>query len=61
MPDLSVAICTYNERGNVPLVCERLAATLNGGGVDWEIIFSGDPSIDAPNRRFSPCASATRA
>jgi hypothetical protein len=46
MPDLSVVIRTYNERGNVPLVCERLAATLNGGGVDWEIIFSVDPSID---------------
>jgi dolichol-phosphate mannosyltransferase len=46
MPDLSVVIPTYNERGNVPLVYERLSSTLDGAGLDWEIIFSVDPSID---------------
>jgi polyisoprenyl-phosphate glycosyltransferase len=46
MPELSVVIPTYNERTNVPLVYERLAATLDGIGLDWEIIFSVDPSID---------------
>jgi polyisoprenyl-phosphate glycosyltransferase len=46
MPDLSVVIPTYNERASVPLVYERLAATLDGTGLEWEIIFSVDPSID---------------
>jgi glycosyltransferase involved in cell wall biosynthesis len=46
MPDLSVVIPTYNERGNVPLVYDRLSSTLDGTGLDWEIIFSVDPSID---------------
>ncbi len=46
MSELSVVIPTYNERGNVPLVYERLSSTLDGTGLDWEIIFSVDPSID---------------
>jgi glycosyltransferase involved in cell wall biosynthesis len=46
MPDLSVVIPTYNERASVPLVYDRLAATLDGTGLEWEIIFSVDPSID---------------
>jgi glycosyltransferase involved in cell wall biosynthesis len=50
MPDLSVVIPTYNERANVPLVYERLVATLGGAGVDWELIFSVDPSIDGTER-----------
>jgi glycosyltransferase involved in cell wall biosynthesis len=46
MTDLSVVIPTYNERGNVPLVYERLAAALEETGLEWEIIFSVDPSLD---------------
>jgi glycosyltransferase involved in cell wall biosynthesis len=46
MTDLSVVIPTYNERGNVPRIYERLAATLDAADLDWEVIFSVDPSID---------------
>jgi dolichol-phosphate mannosyltransferase len=43
---LSVVIPTYNERGNVERVYERIAATLEAIDIDWEVIFSVDPSID---------------
>jgi glycosyltransferase involved in cell wall biosynthesis len=43
---LSVVIPTYNERGNVERVYERLAATLEAIDLDWEIVFSVDPSFD---------------
>ncbi len=43
---LSVVIPAYNERGNVERVYERVAATLEAIDVDWEIIFSVDPSSD---------------
>lgn len=43
---LSVVIPTYNERENIEGVYERLSATLEAIDLDWEIIFSVDPSID---------------
>ncbi len=43
-PELSVIVPTFNERANVPLVVERVAATLKG--IDWEIIFVDDDSPD---------------
>jgi dolichol-phosphate mannosyltransferase len=46
MADLSVVIPAYNERANVPVIYERLSSTLDGTGLEWEIIFSVDPSID---------------
>jgi dolichol-phosphate mannosyltransferase len=43
-PELSVVIPTFNERRNVPLLIERLAAVLQG--VAWEVIFVDDNSPD---------------
>jgi dolichol-phosphate mannosyltransferase len=43
---LSIVIPTYNEEGNVERTYERLAEVLDQIGLDWEIIFSVDPSTD---------------
>jgi polyisoprenyl-phosphate glycosyltransferase len=43
---LSVVIPVYNEEANVPRVYERLVPVLDGLGVEWELIFSADPSTD---------------
>jgi glycosyltransferase involved in cell wall biosynthesis len=43
---LSVVIPAYNEESNVDRVYERLAAVLSGLDLEWELIFSVDPSTD---------------
>lgn len=49
---LSVVIPAYREEENVDRAYERLAATLDGMGIDWELIFSVDPSPDATEERI---------
>ncbi len=44
MPQLSIVIPTFNEVGNVADVTERVATALPG--VDWELIFVDDDSLD---------------
>jgi polyisoprenyl-phosphate glycosyltransferase len=44
---LSVVIPAYNEEENVDRAYERIAGVLDSGlGLDWELIFSVDPSTD---------------
>ena len=43
-PDLTVVVPTFNERENIPLLCERLSAVL--AGIAWEAIFVDDDSPD---------------
>jgi glycosyltransferase involved in cell wall biosynthesis len=43
---LSVVIPAYNEEANVERAYERLAKVLSGLDMDWELIFSVDPSRD---------------
>jgi glycosyltransferase involved in cell wall biosynthesis len=43
---LSVVIPAYNEQANIDRVYERLKDVLEGLGLDWEIVFSVDPSTD---------------
>ena len=43
---LSVVIPAYNEESNVDRVYERLAEGLSELDLDWELIFSVDPSTD---------------
>jgi glycosyltransferase involved in cell wall biosynthesis len=43
---ISVVVPAYNEEANVDSVYERLRAVLEGLGMDWELIFSVDPSTD---------------
>jgi glycosyltransferase involved in cell wall biosynthesis len=43
---LSVVIPAYSEEANIERVYQRLKATLDGLGMDWELIFSVDPSPD---------------
>ncbi len=42
--ELTVVVPTLNERENVPLLVEKLAAALQG--VEWEVIFVDDDSTD---------------
>jgi glycosyltransferase involved in cell wall biosynthesis len=44
---VSVVVPAYAEERNVPLLYDRLVPVLDGKGVDWELIFSVDPSPDA--------------
>ena len=39
-------IPTYNEEGNVPAVYDRVSRILDSTGLEWELIFSVDPSTD---------------
>ena len=39
-PELSVVVPTFKERDNIPLLVDKLAATLDG--VAWEVIFVDD-------------------
>src|SRR5262245_57023778 len=43
-PALCIVIPTYNERGNIPIVVERLRAGL--AGISWELIVVDDDSPD---------------
>jgi dolichol-phosphate mannosyltransferase len=43
---LSVVVPAYKEEVNIERVYERLSAVLDGLGLDWELIFSVDPSPD---------------
>src|SRR3954451_10975429 len=49
---ISVVIPTYNEEGNVARVYERLSAVFAALPVDWELIFSVDPSTDRTEERI---------
>jgi polyisoprenyl-phosphate glycosyltransferase len=43
---LSVVVPAYNEEDNIAAVYERLSAVLGGLDLEWELIFSVDPSTD---------------
>jgi dolichol-phosphate mannosyltransferase len=43
---LSIVIPAYNEEDNVPNVYERLSDVMRGLDLEWELIFSVDPSSD---------------
>ncbi|HEY3911313.1 MAG TPA: glycosyltransferase [Stellaceae bacterium] len=43
-PELAIVIPTFNERGNVGLLAQRMAAVL--AGIDWEAVFVDDDSAD---------------
>jgi glycosyltransferase involved in cell wall biosynthesis len=44
---LSIVIPAYNEEENIDAVYERLVTVMNGIDLDWELIFSVDPSTDS--------------
>lgn len=46
MSTVSVVVPVYNEEATVPTFYERTAAILDRCGMDWEIVFSLDPSTD---------------
>jgi polyisoprenyl-phosphate glycosyltransferase len=43
---ISVVVPTYNEEDNIERAYERLRSVLDDLGMDWELIFSVDPSTD---------------
>jgi dolichol-phosphate mannosyltransferase len=49
---LSIVIPAYNEEGNVDRVYKRLAGVLDEIGVEWEIVFSVDPSTDRTEEKI---------
>jgi dolichol-phosphate mannosyltransferase len=49
---LSVVIPAYNEESNIDRVYERLASVLEGIDLDWELIFSVDPSTDRTEQKI---------
>ena len=46
MSTVSVVVPVYNEEDTVPTFYERASAILDRSGMDWEIVFSLDPSTD---------------
>jgi glycosyltransferase involved in cell wall biosynthesis len=49
---LSIVIPTYNEETNIDSVYARLALILDGLSLDWELIFSVDPSTDRTEEKI---------
>ena len=49
---LSIVIPAYREEGNVDRIYERLRAVLDTLDLDWELIFSVDPSPDRTEERI---------
>jgi dolichol-phosphate mannosyltransferase len=49
---LSVVIPTYNEESNIDRVYQRITAVLSGLGLEWELIFSVDPSTDRTEQKI---------
>ncbi len=49
---LSVVIPAYKEEANVQRVYDRISETLDALGLDWELIFSVDPSPDRTEERI---------
>lgn len=56
MPQLSVIVPTFNERGNVDRLVHNLEAALNG--LDWEVLFVDDDSPDGTAERVKEVARA---
>ena len=43
---ISVVVPAYNEEANIEPAYARLSDVLDGLDLDWELIFSVDPSVD---------------
>ena len=46
MPSIEAIIPVYNEEANIPVLCERLRATLGMDGWTWSVTFINDGSTD---------------
>jgi glycosyltransferase involved in cell wall biosynthesis len=49
---LSIVIPVYNEEENVDTAYQRLSAVMTSLGIEWELIFSVDPSTDRTEERI---------
>jgi glycosyltransferase involved in cell wall biosynthesis len=49
---LSIVIPAYNEESNIERVYERLLEVMSGLGLEWELVFSVDPSSDRTEERI---------
>lgn len=54
MPDLTIIVPTYNERDNVAVLVDRLAAALDGH--DWSVLFVDDNSPDGTSEAVDAIA-----
>jgi dolichol-phosphate mannosyltransferase len=54
-PAFSVVVPLYNEEANLPILQEELRTAL--GGLDYEIIFVDDGSVDGTAERIEPAAN----
>ena len=57
-PSLSIIIPTLNERENIPTLVGRLRDTLEG--IDWEVIFVDDDSVDDTMERVRQLSVSDR-
>jgi polyisoprenyl-phosphate glycosyltransferase len=60
-PKISIVVPTYNEEETVPIFYGRIVTVLRKLGIDWEVIFSVDPSTDGTEKSIRDlCATDSR-
>lgn len=57
-PGLSVVVPVYNEIGNLEPLLERTRASLDGAGLDWELVAVDDGSRDGSGEKLDQLATA---
>ena len=56
-PDLGIVVPAFNEEENVPTLAAEVAATLDGAGVSFELLFVDDGSVDGTRERLRDVAA----
>jgi len=58
MEKLSIVIAVYNERDNIEPLSSRISNALGGSGIDFEVVFVNDGSVDSTSEAIKEIADS---